>query len=305
MRLKLKKPSVPHLRYKQEGIVNFIEYKHTGYKILYIFMILILTVFLFLAIFPFFYLFVQAFKTPEELNANQFHFWPEVFRLGKIIDVWQQSGLGIYFVNTILVVIGAVICAIIFNGLLAYGVSIVRPRGSRIIHYLIFGSYMIPTILSIVPLYAMIVKMHLLNSFVPLWLAFGANAFYYLQFKNYFDKIPTELIEAMRVDGSSDIGIFFRLILPISKPIIGIIAIFATTAAWSDFLLPKLVLNKDSVYTIMVKLFSINSTMGTITGYTPDMLLMAVLLSMLPQILIFLIFQKQITGGAVDGAVKG
>lgn len=305
MSIKFKKPAIPRLKYKQNGIINFIEYKHTGYKILYGVMLLILFVCLIIALFPIFYLCVQAFKTTEEINASVFHFWPENFDLGKIIDVWQRSGLGVYFLNTIIVVIGSVICAIVFNGLLAYGVSIVKPKGSKIVYYLILGSYMIPTILSIVPLYMMIVNLGMINSFFPLWLSFGANAFYFINFKNYFSKIPTELVEAMRVDGCSDLKIFFKLIIPISSPIIGVIAIFATTTAWGDFLLPNLVLKDDSFWTIMVKLFSINATMGTVEGYTPDMLLMALLLSIIPQVVIFLIFQKQITGGSMDGGVKG
>lgn len=301
----IKKPTIPRLKYKQSGIINFIEYKKTSYKIVYGIMMFLLLVALFLSLFPLFYLFVQAFKTTEEINSSIFHFWPENFDFGKIIDVWQKSGLGVYFLNTIIVVIGAIVCSVVFNGLLAYGVSIVKPKGSKFVYYLILGSYMIPTILSIVPLYAMIVKLNLVNTFIPLWFAFGANAFYFINFKNYFDKIPTELVEAMRVDGYSDFAIFFKLIIPISKSIIGIVAIFATTAAWGDFLLPNLVLKEDSVWTIMVKLFSINATMGTVEGYTPDMLLMALLLSIIPQIVMFLIFQKQITGGSMDGGVKG
>lgn len=294
----------PKLKYKHAGILNFIEYKHKRFKFVYILMMAFLVLALFLAIFPLFYLLIQSFKSPEEINSNVFKFWPEVINLGKIIDVWQVSGLGVYFFNTITVVIGAIFSSIVFNGLLAYGVSIVKPRGSRFVYGLILGSYMIPTVLSIIPLFAMIVNLKLINSFIPLWFAFGANAFYFINFKNYFDKIPTELVESMRIDGCGDFQIFFKLILPISKPIIGTIAILATSAAWGDFLLPKLVLMDDSMFTLMVKLFSINATMGTVAGYTPDMLLMALLLSIIPQILIFLVFQKQITGGSLEGGVK-
>ena len=294
----------PRLKYKQAGIINFVEYKHKRFKLIYLLMLALLVISLFIAIFPLFYLLIQSFKTPEEINSNLFKFWPEVIDLGKIIDVWQVSGLGVYFTNTIIVLIGAIVSSIIFNGLLAYGVSIVKPKGSQLVYGLILGSYMIPTVLSIIPLYAMIVNLKLINSFIPLWFAFGANAFYFINFKNYFDKIPKELVESMRVDGCGDFQIFFKLILPVSKPIIGTIAILATSAAWGDFLLPKLVLMDDSMFTLMVKLFSIKATMGTVAGYTPDMLLMALLLSIIPQIFIFLIFQKQITGGSLEGGVK-
>lgn len=296
---------MPRLRYKQDGIIVQSDYRRTRFKVLYGVMVGILALMLLCALFPLFFLFVQAFKSNAELTSSHFSFWPEAFDLGKIVDVWTRIGMGTYLTNTVLVIIGCAVCAIVFNGLLAYGVSILRPRGAKIIHGLIMGSYMIPTILSIVPLFKMISDIGLVNTYIPLWFSFGANAYYFILFKNFFDKIPAELVEAMRVDGAGDLMIFFRLALPLSSAIVGVVAIFSVTAAWSDFLLPNLVLKDDSMFTLMVKIFSINSTMGTVQGITPDMLLMALLISVIPQIAILLIFQRKITGGSLDGGVKG
>lgn len=296
---------MPRLRYKQDGIIVQSDYRRTRFKVLYGVMVAILALMLLCALFPLFFLFVQAFKSNAELTSSHFSFWPEAFDLGKIVDVWTRIGMGTYLTNTVLVIIGCAVCAIVFNGLLAYGVSILRPRGAKIIHGLIMGSYMIPTILSIVPLFKMISDIGLVNTYIPLWFSFGANAYYFILFKNFFDKIPAELVEAMRVDGAGDLMIFFRLALPLSSAIVGVVAIFSVTAAWSDFLLPNLVLKDDSMFTLMVKIFSINSTMGTVQGITPDMLLMALLISVIPQIAILLIFQRKITGGSLDGGVKG
>ncbi len=296
---------MPRLRYKQDGIIVQSDYRRTRFKVLYGVMVGILALMLLCALFPLFFLFVQAFKSNAELTSSHFSFWPEAFDLGKIVDVWTKIGMGTYLTNTVLVIIGCAVCAIVFNGLLAYGVSILRPRGAKIIHGLIMGSYMIPTILSIVPLFKMISDIGLVNTYIPLWFSFGANAYYFILFKNFFDKIPAELVEAMRVDGAGDLMIFFRLALPLSSAIVGVVAIFSVTAAWSDFLLPNLVLKDDSMFTLMVKIFSINSTMGTVQGITPDMLLMALLISVIPQIAILLIFQRKITGGSLDGGVKG
>lgn len=296
---------MPRLRYKQDGIIVQSDYRKTRFKVLYGVMVAILALMLLCALFPLFFLFVQAFKSNAELTSSHFSFWPEAFDLGKIVDVWTRIGMGTYLTNTVLVIIGCAVCAIVFNGLLAYGVSILRPRGAKVIHGLIMGSYMIPTILSIVPLFKMISDIGLVNTYIPLWFSFGANAYYFILFKNFFDKIPAELVEAMRVDGAGDLTIFFRLALPLSSAIVGVVAIFSVTAAWSDFLLPNLVLKDDSMFTLMVKIFSINATMGTVQGITPDMLLMALLISVIPQIAILLIFQRKITGGSLDGGVKG
>ena len=296
---------MPRLRYKQDGILVQSDYRRTRFKILYGVMVALLALMLLCALFPLFFLFVQAFKSNAELTSSHFSFWPEVFDLGKIVDVWTKIGMGTYLTNTVLVIIGCAVCAIVFNGLLAYGVSILRPRGAKVIYALIMGSYMIPTILSIVPLFKMISDLGFVNTYIPLWFSFGANAYYFILFKSFFDKIPAELVEAMRVDGAGDLMIFFRLALPLSSAIVGVVAIFSITAAWSDFLLPNLVLKDDSMFTLMVKIFSINATMGTVQGITPDMLLMALLISVIPQIAILLIFQRKITGGSLDGGVKG
>ena len=171
---------------KQAGILNFSDYKKKRFRVVYGVMIFLLVVFLVLAIFPLFYLFVQAFKTPEEINSNIFKFWPENFNIMKIFEAWQKTGLSKYFLNSLFVVVGAVVCSIVFNGLLAYGIGVLKPRGSKFFYNLILGSYMIPSVLAIIPLFAMIARLNLINTFVPLWFAFGANAFYFINFKKLF-----------------------------------------------------------------------------------------------------------------------
>ena len=111
--------------------------------------------------------------------------------------------------------------------------------------------YMVPSMLAIFPLVMEIKDFHLINSYLPLWLSFGSNAYYYLLFKDYFEKIPASLLEAARMDGGNDIDVFFRVVLPLSRPVIGVVAIFAMTASYSDFLLPYLVLNDQKMQTVM------------------------------------------------------
>ncbi|MDE7210069.1 MAG: carbohydrate ABC transporter permease, partial [Lachnospiraceae bacterium] len=91
---------------------------------------------------------------------------------------------------------------------------------------------------------------------------------------------------------------------PLSRPMIGVVSIFVMTASWSDFLLPYLVLQKEKAMTIMVKIYDLQNTMGTVTGFGPDKLLMVLTISILPQIVLFALFQKQITGNAVSAGIK-
>lgn len=295
------------LQNKNEGLITGIEYRHTRFKILYAFIIFILVTACLAAIIPIGWLFFAGFKDADEVFASPFKFFPDAFDLGKIVEVWNTVGFGKYFLNTFIVMAGSVLCAVIFNGLLAYAVSVVRPLGHKTVYKLVLASYMIPAVASLVPLYANITSLGLKGYavYLPLCLLYGANAYYFMMFKNYFDTIPESLFEAARVDGANPLRIFFSVALPLSKPIVGVVSIFAMTASWADFLLPYLLLQDDALCTVMVKIYNLKANMSNMMNFGIDKYLMALTISILPQILIFVIFQKQITGTNVSSGVKG
>jgi multiple sugar transport system permease protein len=289
---------------KKDGILAWSDYRHPGAWIAYAVGIGILIIFAFLALAPIFWLFVSSFKGTEELNDVPYHFWPQSFSLTKIIKVWQSQNLGIYFLNSVIVVVGSVVAAVFFNGLLAYAVSVLKPRGYKVIYALVMLSFMIPAVANLVPLFKEIADFGLINNYLPLCLGAGANAFYFMLFKTYFDSLPKDLFEAARVDGAGDLRIFFSIVTPLSRPIIGVVSIFTMTAAWSDLLLPYLVLQDGGMQTIMVKIYSIQSTMSTSGDFPPDYLLMLLCLSIIPQIVFFALFQKQITATSTTSGIK-
>lgn len=292
------------LKSKSSGILTAADYKKTGFRIVYWLILFILLVAVLTALIPVLWLFISSFKEAEELTSTPYHLFPEAFNFKKLAEVWNMLNFWQYFLNTIIVVIGAVICSVVFNGLLAYVFAIVKPRGYKIFFGLVMASYMIPALMSIVPLYQQIIDFGLINTYIPLWFMFGANAYYLIMFKNYFESLPKALFEAAEMDKCGKFRAFFRVVIPMSRPIIGVVAIFTMTAAWSDFLLPYLVLNDDSMMTVMVKIYNLQATMGTVQGFGPDKLLMILTISILPQIIIFALFQKQITGSSAAGAVK-
>lgn len=292
------------LQNKSTGILTGADYKKVGFRIVYWIIILLMVAAVLTALTPILWLFISSFKDAEELTATPYHLFPETFNFGKLKEVWEILDFGKYFLNTIIVVVGAVICSVVFNGLLAYAFAIVKPRGHKFFFGLVLGSYMIPSILSIVPLFNQINNVGLINTYVPLWFMFGANAYYLIMFKNYFESLPRALFEAARMDKCGQWGVFFRVVVPMSRPIIGVVAIFTMTAAWSDFLLPFLVLNDQNMMTIMVRIYNLNASMSSLPNFSVDKLLMLLTISILPQIVIFAIFQRQITGSSAVGAVK-
>ena len=176
-----------------------------------------------------------------------------------------------------------------------------KPKGYGIVKKLVMLSLLLPTTISIVPLFMNIQKLNLGGSFVPLWLSYGANAMYVILFVQFFESLPTSIIEAGRIDGCTQLETFFYIVLPLSKPICSVIAIFAINAAWSDFLLPYLVLRGSALQTVMVRLF-VFSTEQTVNA---DTMMRSVVFSMIPPIILFFIFQKQLTENAVSVGIKG
>lgn len=292
------------LKSKSSGILTAADYKKVGFRIVYWIILIILLAAVLTALIPVLWLFISSFKEAEELTSTPYHLFPEVFNFKKLAEVWEMLNFWQYFLNTIIVVIGAVLCSVVFNGLLAYVFAIVKPKGYKFFFGMVMASYMIPALMSIVPLYQQIINFGLINTYIPLWFMFGANAYYLIMFKNYFESLPKALFEAAEMDRCGKFRAFFKVVIPMSRPIIGVVAIFTMTAAWSDFLLPYLVLNDDSMMTVMVKIYNLQATMGTVQGFGPDKLLMILTISILPQIVIFALFQKQITGSSAAGAVK-
>lgn len=288
------------LKNKTDGILNFSDYRKVGHRFIYGTFLFLLIVFALTALIPILWLLITSFKTVNEIHSIDYHLFPKVFDLGKVIDVWNKLNFGKYYVNTLIVVIGAVICAVVFNALLAYAIGVLKPYGYKIINGLILLGYMIPSALAIFPLLRSIRDLHLVNSYLPLWFAFGANAYYYLLFKDYFEKLPKSLIEAARMDGLSEGKIFFRVVLPLSKSIMGVVAIFAMTAAYSDFLLPYTLLQDNQMWTVMVAIYNL----GTTNTVDASEFLMLLVISIVPQLILFIIFQKQIMNQSVNSGMK-
>ena len=295
----------PRLKDKRGGFLNFADYRNPGHRVGYAFIVFFLCFFSFVALFPILFLLFSSLKGYGEINDVHYTFFPKVWDWGRFVRIWQTVNFGRYYLNTFVYVLGAVVCAVLFNSILAYAIAILKPVGAKVIDKAIFLGYMIPAVLNIYPLIQEIQAVGLLNPdsesyamYLSLWLGFGANAYYYMLFKDYFERLPKSLMEAGSMDGADRLQVFFRIVLPLSRPILGIVAIFAMTASYSDFLLPYLVLQNDKLKPLMVGIYNLGNT----TTFKPEDFLMVLVFSTIPQIILFLIFQRQIMNA---GASKG
>lgn len=267
-----------------------------GYAVIYI-LCIIMVVF---AVFPLIWVVLAGFKDLKEFMSST-QITPQSFSLAPFLKTWSQLGLAKNYLNSLIMVAGCVICALLFNGLLGYGLAILKPKGYGVVKKLVLFSLLVPATISIVPLFMNIQRLHMGNSFLPLWLSYGANAMYVVLFIQFFESLPQSMIEASRIDGCTPLQTFFHIVLPLSKPIVAVITIFAINASWSDFLLPYLVLRGGQLQTVMVRLF-VFSTEQTVNA---DTMMRSVVFSMIPPIILFVIFQKQLTENNVSVGVKG
>jgi len=306
---------------KKDGILAYSDYKKTSRRIGYYVMYTFLILGMFMVLMPFVWLFVTSFKNSNELLQLpiDYTFFPQSFDFNKFKVVVEKTQIMKNVYNSLFISIGAAICAVLFNGLLAYVVSVLKPKGSKVIFYLILGSMLIPPTVALVPLYKNITFIYETVSnltgmslrqvqstfitLIPFWFIAGASPFNFLLFKTHFDSLPKDLFEVAELEGASKFQTFFKVIVPLSTPVMMVIAIFSITGAWNDFLLPYIMINNQEYWTVMIKLFKVNAEMFTY-NMTLDQFLSLLLFTMIPPVIIFFIFQKRITSNVATTGIK-
>lgn len=284
---------------KRDGVIRGFDVKSAPVRVVSVVIMIICILMALVALFPVIWLILASFKDIREFNREA-SILPSTFDFSRIVDSWKSLNFTKYYLNSLITAVGCTVSAVLFNGLLAYGFAVLKPKGHKVIFALVMWSLLIPSTTCIISVFRNINLVGLNKSFVPLWLAFGANAFWVVLFKEYFENIPREVLEAAKLDGAGVWRIFMNFMLPLSRPIIMVVVIFAITASWSDFLLPYLVLNGSGNETVMVKLFAFKDTPVDAVS-----VLRATLFSIIPPTIIFIFFQKQITNSVAPGAVKG
>ena len=285
---------------QRTGVIREYDMHSPSVKVGYGFVLFLCGIMVIIALFPLVWVILAGFKDLKEFVSST-RILPQSFDFQTFVNTWNQLGIAKNYLNSLISVVGSVICALIFNGLLGYGLAILKPRGYGVVKKMVMLSLLVPATISIVPLFMNIQRLHMGNSFLPLWLSYGANAMYVVLFIQFFESLPQSMIEASRIDGCTPLQTFFHIVLPLSKPICAVVSIFAINAAWSDFLLPYLVLRGGPLQTVMVRLF-VFSTEQTVNA---DTMMRSVVFSMIPPIILFALFQKQLTENAVSAGIKG
>ena len=291
---------------KQEnsGVISEVEYKSVHARVIHTIFLVIMLILSAICILPVLWMFVSSFKDTKEFLQIPPSFFPEHIDIGKLGKVWKEYNFIRLFANTIFMGAGDIVFTIVLNGLGGYVLSRLKPRGSRLIFMLVVWTMLLPNNVSQVPLFMTftdfpVIHANLSNTYLPMWLMAGANCYYILLFKSYFDSLSITYFEAAKIDGCSNTGMFFKIVLPLSIPIIAVIIIFQFNGAWGSFFWPYLLINESDMVVLGQKLFTMKST-APIDEYITAMMFVVI-----PPAILYIIFQKQIMGGINIGGVKG
>jgi multiple sugar transport system permease protein len=278
--------------------------KSRGRTLYWLVFTLVITLFTLAFVVPLVWMLLGAMKTAPELAKNPPTLLPERFDAGTYVEAWNFMDLAKYFTNTVIIAAGAWLIQLAVQVPAAYALSKLRPALGKWVLALMLATLMLPASALLVPTYLAItdvpiVDVNLVNSPAAIWLPAAANAFNIYLLKRFFDQIPTDLLDAARIDGTGSVGTMVRIVLPLSRPIIAVVSIFSIVAAWKDFIWPLLVLQDPEVQTLSVAL----------QRFEPDtpinLMLAGLVIASVPMVVAFLIFQRQILAGLTAGSLKG
>jgi multiple sugar transport system permease protein len=237
----------------------------------------------------------QIAKWPPELIPD-----PVIWR--NYTDVFIYAPMHQYFFNTIFIIIPTIFGAAVVSSLAAYAFARLRAPGKNIIFMILISTMMLPAVVTMIPTYIIFAKLGWVGTFKPLIVPvlFG-NAFYIFLMRQFFTTIPKELEDAALVDGCSRWRIFWTIIIPLAKPIMATVTVFAFMTAWNDFMGPLIYLGNKSQYTLSLGLRVFVQTHRADWG----MLMAASSMMVAPIILLFFVAQKQFVQGITLSGLKG
>ncbi len=244
---------------------------------------------------------LDSFKSKSDLVTN-FTGWPKQFLLDSFITILFKDHFFLYFRNSLILTLCGTIGCILLSSMAAYGIARYQFKGKAFITSYFLIGLMVPVQVSVLPLFLILKKVGLLNNLLGLILIYvsGISMSCFI-FQKFFKTIPVALEESARLDGAGDFKIFFRIIYPISKPVLFTMALITGIGQWNDFYMPMVFLGGEKVKSLTLAIYQY---IGQFTRYMNESMA-AVIITLIPIIIIYFLFSTQIVEGLTGGAVKG
>jgi arabinosaccharide transport system permease protein len=278
---------------------NRISKNKSGLYVSYILLTFLSVVFLA----PFFFMLISSFKPGVDLMKNGLNFkinfdvmtfnnYKMLFFEGKKYLYWYRNSLIITALHTIL--------TLFFTSMVGYGLAVYNFKGRNLIFIIVLLVMMVPIEILLLPLYKLMIALNLIDTYMGVVLPFVVSPFAIFFFRQYVVGLPKELIDAARIDGCSEFGIFIKIMAPLMKPAFGAMAILEAMTSWNGFIWPLIVLRSTERFTLPVGLASLMTPYGS--NY--DMLMSGAVMSVVPIAVVFLLNQRMFVEGLAAGSIK-
>jgi len=253
---------------------------------------------------PLYWLVTGGLKSTREVIQSPPTLFPHELHPGTYTEAWSQLRMGRLLFNTLYYAFGALVFQLVLDVAAAYALSKLRPVLGNLILGMMLATLMIPAAVLIVPQYLTVLDLPLLhlnlvNTPWAIWLPTVANAFNIFLLKRFFDSVPEELLAAAAIDGAGPLRALWSIVLPMSRPILGVVSIFAVVNVWKDFLWPLLVQPDPANQPLNIGITSLS------LGVSQNVVIAALAIASAPTVVFFLIFQRNIMAGLTSGGLKG
>lgn len=251
---------------------------------------------------PFVWMLSTSFKVPEDIFGYPPKLITDKFTLDNFIYIFREKSLLRVLFNTIVIALASTLLSLFFTTLGGYGFAKFEFPSKKALFAMLLATMIIPGAVMMVPTFVIMREFGWVNKFWPLIVPGAANAFGIFFFRQYISTINDELMDAARIDGASEFGIFLRIILPIITPGMVSLGLIFFMASWNNYLGPLIYLKSPENWTITLAINALNGGAG-LTYWGPQMAMSVI--SMIPLLIIFLVFQRRFVEGITAGAIKG
>lgn len=264
-----------------------------------IYALLIITAIIIL--FPLYYALMVSFMTPDEAAAYPPHFWPSSFDFENYDTVLRRLPIPRFLLNSLIVSLAVVAAQLVTASLAAYAFALREFRGRNLLFLLFLSTLMIPFEVTIIPNFQTVQAWGWTDRYIGLIAPYVASAFATFLLRQFFLTIPKELHDAAIIDGCSSLRFLIQIVLPLSRPALGTVAVYGFLQTWNQYLWPLLVTNQRDMRTIQIGLRFLQNEEAA----APTLIMAGVILAVIPTILMLILGQRQLVRGLTSGAVKG
>jgi multiple sugar transport system permease protein len=254
-----------------------------------------------LTLFPLVWMVAVSLMAPGEASTFPPPLWPKNPSLANYHELFTRQGIGRYLANSLFLATAVTLVSLAFNVAAGYGFAKLRFAGRDRLFKMLLGALVIPSQVAMVPLFMLLKELGLVNSYGGVIVPAMAGIFGIFLVRQYALSVPDELLEAARMDGASELRIFWSVVIPLLKPIIVTLAVFTLLGTWNDFMWPLIVLADQRLYTLPVALASLAREHVA----DNELMMAGSVLTTLPTLLLFIALQRYYLQGLMAGSVKG